>query len=112
MNKNVLNVLEQRSLAKGLASESTRLKAGRIIWDEIDAGLPQAIGEAERDVDRLDAFKKMVEARPYYEKRALKEWLAAQINTEYPDVIGDDTELSKMLEIYKEHLTAITTPQF
>lgn len=112
MNENVLSVLEKSLLAKGLASERTRLKAGRIIWDEIEVGLPQAVGEAEQDVNRLDAFKKIVEARPYYEKRALKEWLEAQINAEYPDVIGDDSALSKMLGIYKEHLAAITTPQF
>ena len=75
MDENVLSVLEKSLLAKGLASERTRLKAGRIIWDEIEAGLPQAVGEAEQDVNRLDAFKKIVEARPSYEKRALKRQL-------------------------------------
>ena len=112
MESIALTVLEKRALSQGLASQYVRLKAGRIVWDELDAELPPAHGDEARDCDRLYAFKIMVEARPYYEKRALKEWLRAQVNTDSPDVIGGDAERSQMFLIYSEHLALISKPQF
>ena len=102
-----LSILEKRAVAKGLASRDVRLKAGRLIWDELDAELLPAKGKAEQDVNRLYVFKNMVEDRPYYEKRALKEWLEAQVGVECFDLLGDDSERSKMILIYKEHLALL-----
>ena len=109
MQENVLNVLEKRALEKGLASQNVRLKAGRSIWDELDASLPRASGDKARDIDRLFAFVQKVKSRPYYEESALKEWLAAQIDSDFPDVIDGDSEHSSMVRIYKEHLELFTT---
>ena len=102
-----LSVLEKRMLEKGLATQRVRLKAGRIIWDELDASLQTATGEAWRDEDRLYEFKKLVENRPFYDKMALKEWLEAQVSSDQLDVIDDDSSRSKMIVIYKEHLDVL-----
>lgn len=112
MQEIFLTVLEKDALAKGLATARVRLKAGRIIWDELDEKLPRVTGREYADADRLLAFKSMVEARPYYEKRALKEWLQAQIDGGYPDVLDGDDEVGQQLQVYEEHLKSISEPQF
>ena len=107
-----LSILEKNALAKGLASKRVRLKAGRIIWDELNENLPSFTGREYGDEDRMTSFKSMVEARPYYEKRALKEWLNAQIDGGYPDLLDGDGEVGAQLECYKKHLAFISEPQF
>ena len=102
-----LTALEQDALARGVAPEPMRLKAGRVFWDELEAKLPHVTGDSEKDTDRLYAFKKMAEARPYHERRALKEWLEAQINAGYPDVLDGDSELSSTIVMYKEYMEVL-----
>lgn len=102
-----LTALEQDALVRGVATERTRLKAGRIIWDELEAKLPPVTGDPEKDADRLYAFKKMAGLRSFNEKRALKEWLEAQINADYPDVLDNDSELSNAIEMYKEYVKVL-----
>lgn len=107
MSKIFLTLLEKDALERGIATKRMRLKAGRVVWDELEEKLPTATGEAEQDAERLYAFKKMVEVRPCYEKRALKEWLEAQIDNGYPDVLDSDEAVGRQLLVYTEHLETI-----
>ena len=102
-----LSVLEKRSFERGVASSRIRLKAGRIIWDELEKKLGAGTGDEKKDADHLFAFKKEVDARPYYEQFALIEWLEAQIEN-YPELLGGGRkELNRVMKIYQEHLETL-----
>lgn len=110
-----LTPMEKRAIEKGLAVQRIRLKAGRIIWDELekvlDKDMRKATGDESQDAERLSAFKKLVEKKLYYEQFALVEWLEAQIDS-YPDVLGSSSpELSKMMKVYVEHLNVLKPPK-
>ena len=107
--------MEKRAIEKGLAVQRIRLKAGRIIWDELekvlDKDMRKATGDESQDAERLNAFKKLVEKKLYYEQFALVEWLEAQIDS-YPDVLGSSSpERSKMMKVYVEHLNVLKPPK-
>ena len=103
-----LTVLEKRALDKGLATQRVRLKAGRIVWDEITKDLSPLTGDEMVDADKLLAFKKEVARRPYYHEQALKEWLNAQIESGYADVLESDVAQGKQIDDYKRYLEAIS----
>lgn len=103
-----LTVLEKNALDKGLATQRVRLKAGRIIWDEITKDFPPLTGNEAVDADKLLAFKEAVAKRPYYHEQALKEWLNAQIENGYADVLESDVAQGKQIDDYKRYLEAIS----
>ncbi len=107
-----LSVLEQNNLKKGLASSRVRLKAGRIIWDELEKRLGAGTGDEKKDADHLFTFKLEVDARPFYEQFALIEWLRAQIDN-YPELLGRGRkELNRQMAIYAEHLKVLRPSEF
>ena len=106
-----LSPLEKRNFERGLATARVRLKAGRIIWDELEKKLGTGTGDEKKDAEHLLTFKQEVDKRRYYEQLALIEWLEAQIDS-YPDVLGAGSpELSKTMKIYVEHLNALKPPK-
>ena len=103
-----LTALEKRALDQGLATQRVRMKGGRIIWDNITKDLPQITGNPNIDADRLLAFKNKAARCPCYHILALKEWLRAQIESGYDDVLGSNTAQSEQIEIYKMHLDILS----
>ncbi|MBR2299511.1 MAG: hypothetical protein IJ870_02935 [Alphaproteobacteria bacterium] len=100
-----LTVLEKSAMLKGLATRTVRLKAGRIIFDEMEPELSQIRQTAER----IEMFRQKVGQIRFYEKLALKDWLRAQIDGE-ADLLGN-AEQSTQIARYCEYLKAISASE-
>lgn len=93
-------------------SKRAKLALGGIVWDELDAQLPEAVGVIEDDEPRMEKFSKLLDNLSRHKKRALREYLEEQIyNLKYsaPDLITWQEEEfeRKWLQIFNEHLRVL-----
>ena len=60
-------------------STKARLALGEIVWDELDAKLPEAVGVIEDDMPRMEQFSKLLDKLSQHKKKALKAWIEERI---------------------------------
>lgn len=78
--KDKLSRWEDLLLRFNLASEWLKLQEGRIVYRELEKGLPRAMGEREADRERIARFIKAAEPYPAYKIECCREWLRHELS--------------------------------
>lgn len=93
-------------------SKRAKLALGGIVWDELDAKLPEAVGVIEDDKPRMEKFSKISESLGCIKKQALRTWLEDQVYdlthnfSEFATSREEEFE-RKWLQIFNEHLRVL-----